>query len=280
MVPTMKWPEMSLMESVFVFPEKPTGGDPQERLSKFATRKRNIIRDNHDIKEDAKVIFFPEHQLFCHFYAYIFCTDPMIDKFMKRAVRDYVHIRPDIFDAANLVINKLPKNFSALHIRRGDFQYPQQRQLTGKQIYENIRRLIPAGSDLYIATDESDKALFQRDFVDIFAQSYTVHMFDQYSKPVKSVAPSNWIGVIEQIICSRSQIFVGTKLSTYSGYVQRLRGYMNDIEDDNIYFTDTMFPDGYKDTRVFPTEWPTWNDHWIYHALWGREFPESWQNLD
>lgn len=226
------------------------------------------------VQHDDPVIFFPEHQLFCHFYAYIFCTDPLVDKFMRRSVRDYVHIRSDIFDAANLIVSRLPKNFSAVHIRRGDFQYPQQRQLTGAKIFENIHDLIPEGADLYIATDENDKQLFQKDFVDVFAKRYKVHMFDDYAKYIKNVAPKNWIGVIEQIICSRGEIFVGTKLSTYSGYVQRMRGYMNDIQDDNIYFTDTKYPDGYNDRRVFPVEWPTWNDHWIYHALWGREFPE------
>jgi len=59
-----------------------------------------------------------------------------------------------------------------------------------------------------------------------------------------------------------------------------MRGYMPDIENKNIYFTDTVFPGGYNDRRVFPTEWPTWNDFWIYHGMWGMEYKESWTDLD
>jgi hypothetical protein len=64
------------------------------------------------------------------------------------------------------------------------------------------------------------------------------------------------------------------RLSTFSGYVTRMRGYMKDISDTTIYFTDTVYPSGYGDRNVFPTEWPTWNDYWIYHAFWGKEFSE------
>ena len=135
MVPVLKWPEMSLMESMYVFPKRPDEHEDPEMYRKmrlFATDKRYVIRDNRDSTQwwfnrlilsaparllahllmlslmrffyyfpicvvpslhDAKILFFPEHQLFCHFYGYIWCTDPAVDKFMRRSVRDLTRIR-------------------------------------------------------------------------------------------------------------------------------------------------------------------------------------------
>jgi hypothetical protein len=35
----------------------------------------------------------------------------------------------------------------------------------------------------------------------------------------------NYYGMIESIVCSRADIFVGTWFSTFTGYIHRLRGY-------------------------------------------------------
>lgn len=56
-MPVLKWPEMSLMESMYVFPEKPDAEknpEAHERMMKFATRKRHIIRDNKDSTQPIK----------------------------------------------------------------------------------------------------------------------------------------------------------------------------------------------------------------------------------
>ena len=38
-----------------------------------------------------------------------------------------------------------------------------------------------------------------------------------------------WFGPVEQAICSRAVHFSGTQISTFSGYILRLRGMMSDI---------------------------------------------------
>jgi hypothetical protein len=136
---------------------------------------------------------------------------PLVARRLKSGFADYVHFKTEIFDVAKMVLDALPRNFSAIHIRRDDFQYPNQRHLQGPQVFQNVQDLIPEGSQLYIATDEKNKEAFRKEFVDVFQKRYNVHMLDDYFHLIKKHVKSNWVGVIEQIILSRSQIFVGTK---------------------------------------------------------------------
>jgi hypothetical protein len=72
-------------------------------------------------------------------------------------------------------------------------------------------------------------------------------------------------------VCSRARIFVGTKLSTFSGYIQRMRGYMTDQPHKEVYDTQTVFPSGYA---------PSWSEIWDHPTCgWCREFKESWEGL-
>lgn len=45
------------------------------------------------------------------------------------------------------------------------------------------------------------------------------------------------IGMIDQVVCTRGEIFVGTWFSTFTGYITRMRGYMG-YSDKTVYFGD------------------------------------------
>jgi len=62
------------------------------------------------------------------------------------------------------------------------------------------------------------------------------------------------------------------RLSTFSGYIGRMRGYSKKIKDKEVYFTDTLYPDAYKG-RGFDKKVPSWQD-WTSIGLFGREYPE------
>jgi hypothetical protein len=282
----LKWPDFPSSKSIFVYPEVPDKErEPEEyaRMAKFARpRRMGLIRDmktDSALKHD-RIVYFPDHQLFTHFYAYIYIRDPHLDRYMKRLVRDFVHLRSDIYDTAGVILRAMPKDFYTIHFRRGDFQYKNQRSLSGQTILNNIKSLVPSGSTIYLATDESDMKVLQNEFLVHFQDHYKVIMYKDYASLVEKYIQPNWIGILEQIICSRGIKFIGTKLSTYSGYITRIRGYSPDIEDKNIYFTDTKYPEGYKDDRVFSKEFPRWGDYWLDHGLWAREFEEVWEGID
>ena len=113
----------------------------------------------------------------------------------------------------------------------------------------NGRPVIPPGSFVYISTDDPDglckgcraegkpcESFSVADkpkgcpddpswqpFIDFgwkirFLKDYQDKDFIKNSNP-------NVHGMVESIVCSRSKIFAGTWMSTFTGYIHRLRGY-------------------------------------------------------
>jgi len=73
-----------------------------------------------------------------------------------------------------------------------------------------------------------------------------------------------WDGIVEMIICSQAHAFVGSWGSTYTGYIQRLRGYMPEVMDKRMLFFDSEKDDGIS--------FPTWKKH---YEGWAREWSEA-----
>ena len=51
-----------------------------------------------------------------------------------------------------------------------------------------------------------------------------------------SLGDPNFVGMVEQIIASQGRVFVGTWYSTFTGYINRLRGYYGLRPDTSFYF--------------------------------------------
>jgi hypothetical protein len=69
-------------------------------------------------------------------------------------------------------------------------------------------------------------------------------------------------------------IFIGTRLSTFSAYITRLRGYRG-AGNLESYFTDGS-PGSEMDDRGSPRfSWINWIRSG--YPFWGREFREGWQ---
>jgi hypothetical protein len=170
----------------------------------------------------------------------------------KRIVRDRLHYHDDIFCAAGRVVKLLheeaskltgkpvqdaskghPKTlggnvnsdavYHAYHIRRGDFQYAETR-VSAQQLWRNTRHLLDPKVTklLYIATDEKDKAFF-----DPFRAVFEVRFLHDYTAAAHlgdGHLNQNHIGMVEQVICANAHTFIGTPLSTFTGYITRMRG--------------------------------------------------------
>lgn len=76
-----------------------------------------------------------------------------------------------------------------------------------------------------------------------------------------------YIGMIDQIICNRGNIFVGTWFSTFTGYITRMRGYLG-YKDSTVYFGDAIHRDRYQ-----MTEYPKF-------PFYMREYNVSWDHID
>lgn len=248
-----------------------------------------------------------KYRLITHFYSYIHFADARLDRQYKRFVRDRIMYRPEIFCAAGRVVRLLREEalaasikrghrhtiegmpvgaaradtrgtYYAYHIRRGDFQYKATR-LSGATIWNNTKELLDASISpiIYIATDEKDKREF-RDFkggIDRLTlhPRFKVRYLRDYTErallghSTGRMGP-NWHGMIEQIVCASAHTFFGTPLSTFTGYITRLRGYFH----DNRYSRTLYFMPKHMYVLHSQVE--------LKGPFWSREFAVATEDID
>lgn len=121
---------------------------------------------------------------------------------------------------------------------------------------QNVGQFIPEGQLLFIATDERNKSFFDA-FHSRFPRIRYLDDFMDYAE-LREINPNflgalvsvvGWWytqlltallllpGMIDQVVCTRGQIFVGTWFSTFTGYITRMRGYLG-YPDSSVYFGD------------------------------------------
>lgn len=221
--------------------------------------EENIVRGREilhlDELKDKNILYFNEN-LLGNFYLNIYSKRiPELCKFVAR----HIHFKKDIFIEASKAVELLGEYY-AIHIRRGDFQY-EDLLLSSEQIYNNIKNIIPQGAKLYISTDESDKSFFS-----ILEEKYNVKYYNDIKQIIWPDTHKDLIGSIEQLICAQAKIFIGNKLSTFSSYIYRLRGYLDKEDKRFLTYNIECHPDKEEE------EW------WM--GVWAREYPQGWNNIN
>jgi hypothetical protein len=83
--------------------------------------------------------------------------------------------------------------------------------------------------------------------------------------------------MLDQLVSSRSRVFFGCYFSTFTGYINRLRGYHADRQrapgyESGIVESYYYAPLSHK-YRM--------RDYWpLFGAIYAREFPVSWRMID
>lgn len=162
--------------------------------------------------------------------------------------------------------------YNAMHIRRKDFQsqFPVT-MMTASDILSEIQTLFAANSTLFIATDEKDRSFFEP-----LARVYDVCYLGDFAGAMGDINP-NFLPLVEQLVASRSRIFVGTYFSTFSNLIVRLRGYFSVKEKRTGYLKGEL-----KDTFYFPSVFK--NKMQMYGAIrqpfFAQAFPVAWRGID
>jgi GDP-fucose protein O-fucosyltransferase len=214
----------------------------------------------------ADVIKLPP--LLTPFYAMIFGTLATRRRAMLH-VKDSVRHHTEFVYAARRIADEL-RPFHAVVVRRNEFiqAYPQA-NVPAYQILAAVAETAPPGARLLIATDELDCGFFEP-----LSERYQLFYVRDL---VKAVIQPEWtryhLSCVEQNLCAFAESFVGTRLSTFSAYVNRLRGY-HGCGDTHVRFTDGTH------RRIRDDEqWPqfSWEpSRRRGEPLWGREFREGW----
>jgi len=132
----------------------------------------------------------------------------------------------DAFDIAAQVVNFLGIfEYNALHARYNDFQYQDDRQ-EASSIWSKWGSVFKSAPKMYVASDDSDRIKKLKEVEGI--ELYTFD--DMLNTVLKDVKPrysaERWFkltGPVEELICTYARTFVGTKSSSFSGHINRMR---------------------------------------------------------
>lgn len=264
------------------------------RLERFA-RGRQV--EFYDKKlQDSKLLYiagFDGHRLLQHHYAFNFFSTPKEQSFYKRFVRDRVRYRDEFHCAAAEVLALIREDarrlvgaapqgnastpdsggaFVALHVRRGDFtvQYPSS-VISAAEIVNNAGSVVPKGALVYVATDDPNgvcegcwpcqghPCLADPSWSAMTAAGWNVRFLKDYAAraPALGALKPHFHGIVEALICARAEVFVGTYLSTYSGFIHLVRGY-HGLAEQSYYHTPGHLNDLRQEESVgegWPREW-------------------------
>lgn len=258
------------------------------RLKEMLVHRRKLCIYDQKLQE-APVItvindYAQQYRVLAHFYGFLFFEDWRQDLWTKRFIRDHLRYKDEIQCASARVVRALrerarsrdPTNtdglFDTFHIRRGDFEQQYKHVFIEiEELYQNSKDELKEGTTIYIATDERDKNLFKP-----LADHYDICFLDDFKHLFKDLG-SNKHGILDKLVASRGNIFFGTHLSTFSSFVNRLRGYQatknkypgHDLGKLNSYY---FFP---REEKYIMREY-----HPIEMPFFLREFPAAWRNID
>ena len=195
-------------------------------------------------------------------------------------MRDHLRYIDEIQCAAARIVNAMrniaklngdPNGvYDSFHIRRGDFQY-QSVRIGAEAIYSNIHDVLVENSTIYIATDERNMTFF-----DPLRKHYNIYFLSDFRYLIEGINV-NYFGMLDQRVASRGRTFVGVYFSTFTGYINRMRGYHSQKEklpgyergELNSYF----YAEPYHKHAMRKY-------HSLGHELWAREFPIGWRDID
>ena len=243
---------------------------------------KHFCGDRHEVAYDddlrhARFLHLPssrqENRLLSHFYSFLYFEDPFVDRFAKRFIRDFLHYKDDIFCKAATIVEELKKEarsrgskngaFSTFHIRRGDFQYKEVK-ISAKEMLDNVADVLGPNELIYISTDERD-ATFFKPFLDA---GHTVRFLSDYGEVADLKAmDTNYFGMLDTAVAAHGRVFVGTWFSTFTGYINRLRGYLG--KDDRSSWFSYLPRKG---------RFQNWEEP--IKGYYQREWPTGWRGID
>ncbi|KAL7578080.1 hypothetical protein ACA910_015013 [Epithemia clementina (nom. ined.)] len=238
-----------------------------------------------------------EPRLLVHFYAFLFFADYHQDLWMKRLVRDHLRYNDDIQCAAARVVQALRHQvrtvhgradgrFQSMHVRRGDFQYKVTR-VSAEELYQQTQGRFQEGDVVFVATDQRDKSFFAP-----LEDHYRLYYLDDFivndgsrrrttwnvTSVIGPELNSNFYGMIDQLVASRGHLFMGCWFSTFTGYINRLRGYHSQITREPGYEEGQLLTSFYYAPadrfHHMGTYYP------IKQSFYAREFPTAWTLID
>jgi len=184
-------------------------------FNEFNCDKRQL----YDIMCDDEIIHFPRN-LLGHFGYHVYAPNTSAQEIIRQKIKRGIKFHDKYIQKANSIMDG---DFDAVHIRRGDFKYTQTSWT--EDMYKNLLNLLNANVrknvPLFIATDETDYTMF-----DFLKKTYNIFFLKDFCEVGKAEAL-----VLDTLICSNAYQFYGSRMSTFSDYINIIRGYNNKLDN-------------------------------------------------
>jgi len=146
----------------------------------------------------------------------------------------------DAFNIASKVVHYLGFwRYNALHARYGDLQFKESRQ-EPSDIFTKWPALLQDGAKVYVASDAPEKFKTAGDHVFVWDDFFSEKTGKLLAEEKLKYEPERWFkltGLVEELICTYSNLFVGTQASTFTGHIQRMRLHADSPNRKPYYHT-------------------------------------------
>lgn len=223
-----------------------------EDFDKFSQGRQTV-----NLKFSDKFVHFPKN-LFGHFFYHVYAGGPIHRNILKEKIKNGIKYRENFYQLAKTVKKRIG-NYNAIHVRQNDFLKTRTHTASVQisTLLNDINDRISTNLPLYIATDEKNKSLFLE-----LRKKYNIWFLHNFNLNLKDYEAL----IVEQIICSEAETFLGSRYSTYSEYINTLRGYKN---KKDTHREGTNFNFGYLKYDRFPWEVDPYG--------WDRPFDTKWK---
>ena len=176
----------------------------------------NCLITNTDVKSNKKVIDLRVDDEYIHFPRNLFGLFYQvlnIDDGFKNKLREGLKVNKHIDEMAEKVISG---DYNAIHVRLGDFSNTRKEQTIElrNELSNLIEQNFKNDKPLFIATDEKNFKGFKN-----LGEVYDIRFLVNNNKYISMI--------LDTVICSNADKFLGTKYSTYTDYIHILRHYKN-----------------------------------------------------
>ena len=209
-------------------------------------------RPTYDLNVDNRFLNI-QGCLFGHYWYFVYAGNKVDRTAMKKRVNNSLRYKAEYYKESESLING---NYNAVHIRDpkqlnfSDYPMALDFKDNPDLLLDRIQHLYKNDKPLYVSTDIKEletNYLFSK-----IRQEYDLLYLDKFKldlRPLEAIA-------IDQILCSRADLFYGTYCSTFTKRINTMRGLNNMQFNDSGGFNKTITS---EDNDAMP---------WIGHGHW------------
>lgn len=213
--------EASFRAAVPVLSSPPAATDEWQVPARLgATNTVRLAWDAYREHEARSSWYFPRTTRMFGPAAAVLGSDPRLYRLLHRALR----LRGDLVQTAVARLTEhglQPGGFLAVHVRRGDFQYPAMRHLPNEAVVEAMRRHGADASGTVLVVSDA----FEEDLLERCRRAG----WNPVCWSASEGGEDPRAGVVDMLCCCLAWRFVGTPLSTFSSGIMQWRGHVSRV---------------------------------------------------